>query len=646
MADMKQRKRSERIRSTVQAAVLDWRAGTGEPEPRRQSSDAYPPLESVLQPMVRRANLQREAAHDHDVIPSFTSPRYRASFFRTIGRLGTWFYVILFNLVGNGFDWLLRRSSLERKAVHLRRSLEIAGGTFVKIGQQAAMRIDLLPWAYCVELSRMHDRMVPFKVETALEAVERTTGRPWQDIFAVFDPKPIGSASIACVYQAELKDGSKVAVKVRRPEIKQLFITDLRVLDWLASFAEFLSVFRQGFTTNLRLELRETLMEEVDFRKEARFQDTFRRNSAKSGKDFFTAAKVYFEYSGEEVLVQEFVEGLWLWEVINAVETKRPQARATLRKLNIDPAIVARRIMWACFWSMDEHLFFHSDPHPANIVIRPNNELTFIDFGSCGSFNNTQRIALEQMALALEKQDAEGMALASLTLMEPIPLVDLPKLLKDAIEEHTRVLQTFNTPAEYTQYWERTSARQWVGLFKTAQKYNISLNLHMLRMIRATLLYDSIVLRLDNQLNRAEEYRAFMKDRAVAIRKRWRNDIQDVAGDRLLLRVEELGSSVTNLMLRAQSVLGKPVVKFGSTIDKLIFAMTVITRMTGRIAFVTFATLTVLYVQQLMAGLPVSITASLGSLFSNQFYLAFLVLMGILNIRQIIFRLVDRDRAA
>src|SRR5207244_3726737 len=107
----------------------------------------------------------------------------------------------------------------------------------------------------------------------------RAVGRPWQEVFAVFDPKPVGSASIACVYQAVLKDGTKVAVKVRRPQIGELFVADLRVLDWLAAVAEFLTIVRPGWTRGGRQGLRETLLEELDFRREAQYQDIFRRNA-------------------------------------------------------------------------------------------------------------------------------------------------------------------------------------------------------------------------------------------------------------------------------------------------------------------------------------------------------------------------------
>jgi len=110
----------------------------------------------------------------------------------------------------------------------------------------------------------------------------------------VFDPTPVGSASLACVYQAILKNGTKVVVKVRRPGVRDLFMADLQVLDWMSGLAEFLTIIRPGFTQKLRVELREVLMEELDFRREGRFQDIFRRNAKKAGMEVFYRAESLF----------------------------------------------------------------------------------------------------------------------------------------------------------------------------------------------------------------------------------------------------------------------------------------------------------------------------------------------------------------
>jgi ubiquinone biosynthesis protein len=631
------------VRHSVSEAMNEWfhrQELAARPADRKES---YPAAKAILKSLPRREQLAE--SQDRPLwLPYYESIPQKANIWQSLRRLLTWIGMLTSLLFGNLLDKILRRDTIERRAVRLRRVLERGGGTFVKLGQQAAMRIDLLPWEYCVELSKMLDRMVPFSLDEALKTIERTIGRPWQEVFEVFDPTPVGSASIACVYQATLKGGTKVVVKVRRPGIGRLFMADLRVLDWIMELAEFLTFFRPGFTRNLRAELREILMEELDFRREGRFQDIFRRNVKKSDRTFFTAPKVYFQYSGEEVLVQEFVSGLWLWEVIAAVEQKDPKGRALLRELNIDPAIVARRILWAAFWSMDEHVFFHADPHPANILIRPNNEITFIDFGSCGSFNNTQRIALEQMVISMKNQDVETMTRSSLGLMEPLPPVDLPALVKMAQEEYMRVLHTFNTPAKYTQYWERTSARQWIAIIRVARKFNIPMNLHMLRMIRATLLYDSIVLRLDNQLDRYQEYTLFMKDRAELVKKKWKKQLRENAGDNFLLSIEEYGKALNDLMVRTQTTLGKPIVYLSSTVDKWIFSASVLSRMAGRIVLVTLLALGAVYLSHYLTGASFSFASGLGMVLKNNLYRLFLIAAAVFNFRHISFRLRDLDQ--
>ncbi len=637
---------SIRIRKPVFTAVDKWRRQRSERAPfLPQRHSDYAPAKEILQSLPRRvqAGEEEQAAERKQWLPYVEPIVIKISVWRSLRRFFTWLRVLSAILFGSLGDRLLRRDTVERRAVRLRETLERAGGTFVKLGQQVAMRIDLVPWAYCVELSKMLDRMVPFSTEEALAAIERTIHRPWQEVFAVFDPKPIGSASLACVFQAILKNGEKVVVKIRRPGIVEVFLADLRVLDWIAGLAEFLTFVRPGYTHNLRRELRDILLEELDFRREGRFQDTFRRNVDQSGKTFFTAPRVYFEYSSSEVLVQEFVSGMWLWEVIALVEQNTPQGLALLRKLNIDPPLLARRILWAAFWSMDEHLFFHADPHPANILVRPNSEITFIDFGSCGSFNSQQRTALEQMVLSMKNKDVEAMTRASLTLMDPLPPVDVPSLVKRFQDEYMRVLHTFNTPAKYTQYWERTSARQWLVLIRISQQFNLPMNLHMLRMIRATLLYDSIVLRLDNQLDRYEEYTLFMKDRAELVKKKWRARLKDNAGDSFFLNLEELGKTFTDLMIRTQTTLGKPLVNLGATVDKWIFSTSVLSRLAGRILVVTLFGLGLLAVSAFLQNEPLTLSSAFSALARNPLYQLFLVFAVFFNIRHILFRLRDRD---
>ena len=453
-------------------------------------------------------------------LPVVETVAFKTSRLKALGRLFVWLSMIFYFVGGNLWDRLRRRDSEAHRAVRLRRAFERAGGTFIKFGQQMAMRIDLLPWAYTVELSNMLDRVPPFPLEQALEIIERTTGTPWQEIFAVFDPVPIGSASIANVYQAILKNGEKVAVKVRRPGIGGLFMADFKVFDWLLDLAEFLTLMRPGYTQNIRREFQNTLLEELDFIQEARFQDMFRRSAKKTGMRFFTAPRTYFEYSSQEVIIQKYTSGMWLWEIMAAVEQNNLAALSQMQALNIDPHKVAQRLLWVNYWGMQENLFFHADPHPANVIVRRNSKLTFIDFGSCGSFNREQRLGLELTAMASGENNAEGMARGTLKLFEPLPPLDVKELFQQAEAEYTRVLTIFKSKKDHTEWWERTSVRQWMSFFKFSRDHNIPVAIHTLRMIRATLLYDTIATRLSKQIDRFEEYLRFHKFRENQAKKR------------------------------------------------------------------------------------------------------------------------------
>jgi len=151
----------------------------------------------------------------------------------TISRLLVWIWGFVRFYSGNLLDVLRGRASVQRRAVRLRRVLEDGGPTFAKLAQQVSMRADMLPYAYCAELGKMLDQAPAFPLEQAIEIIERTLGQPLADVFEIFDPEPIGSASLACVYQARLRTGTRVAVKVRRPGIGPLIAADLRALDWL-----------------------------------------------------------------------------------------------------------------------------------------------------------------------------------------------------------------------------------------------------------------------------------------------------------------------------------------------------------------------------------------------------------------------------
>src|SRR6185369_8358303 len=96
---------------------------------------------------------------------------------------------------------------------------------------------------------------------------------------------------------------------------------------------------------------------------------------------------------------------------------------------------------------------------------------------------------------------------------------------------------------------------------------------------------------LDNQIDRYDEYVKFMKLRAQFVKSRWRQRLQDNVGDHVFLNIEEAGNAFNDIMIRVQTLLSKPIVNFGSTVNKWVFAASVFSRVTGRIVFVTLVVL-------------------------------------------------------
>ncbi len=187
---------------------------------------------------------------------------FKVNHFRAVASFLRWLQLILNFFLNIVVDFLLGRNSPEQRALRLRHAFEHEGGSFIKLGIHLSMRLDFMPWAYCNELSCMTDRMEPFPVAHAIETIQRSTGKALSATFIRFDPDPIISTSVACIYQAILYTGEKVIVKVRRPGIGEQFMSDLAAFDWLLSIAEFLTIFRPGFTEGMRMEFRDLLLEE------------------------------------------------------------------------------------------------------------------------------------------------------------------------------------------------------------------------------------------------------------------------------------------------------------------------------------------------------------------------------------------------
>jgi ubiquinone biosynthesis protein len=573
---------------------------------------------------------------------------FKVNHFRSILSLFRWLQLLFYFYFKLIIDIALRRDTPKRRALHLRRAFERNGGAFVKLGIHLSMRLDFMPWVYCNELSCMTDRTAPFPVEQAVSIIERSLGRPLSSIFKSFDPEPFDSISVACIYQAILQNGEKVVVKVRRPGIGEQFMSDLEAFDWLLSFAEFLTIFRPGFTQEMRSEFRSLLLEELDFVQEARRQDSFRRAAAKSRMGFFSANRIHLGLTTEEVMINEFASGIWLWELLAAVEKGNDEVLARAREMNIDPHLVAKRLLWVNYWSWGENLFFHADPNPDSVIVSRDSKLNFINFTSTGMLSRGKRQALRKNLGYAWERDPQNMARATLVLMEPLPPMDTIELTQELETFNWQMLYALEATPHTVSWQERTSTVQWAGMMQMARKHGIKIDIQILRLIRATLLLESMAARLHAEINFVDQYQKFERYRAEQARRRVTEAIMDHAdgkgNEQAIIRLDRIAQALDGFLFRASHMLSLPTVNFNALMSKWSFAFYTMLRFLGQAALLTFlfalVTSLQLYLTTGQSPFPLDV---IQKLISNPVYQTLLLITIFVNGRTVLFRMDDKE---
>ena len=598
-------------------------------------------VRSVLEKLPRPPRVPLDATV-FAAIPKREREVFRASILRTIWRLICWSYPLGYYYGGGIIDWLRGRANAKQRGRRLRIALERMGATFVKVGQQLSTRLDVLPTEVCYELAQLLENIPPIPLKDAIAAIERVTGKPLNETFAKFDPEPVGSASVACVYHAVLRTGEDVAVKVRRPNIGKIFAADLAALDLVAALVEALTFIRPGFTKALRAELRSMFMEELDFRMEARYQELFRRKAKKDRQKYVSAPKVFFEHSGRDVIVMEFVTGVWLTELLVAKETDHHEALAYYASLNIIPEKVAKRLLRARHWSTHENLFYHADPHPANLVVQPNNKLVFIDFGACGPTTYKNRRNNIELFRRQAEKDVEGMVQVFHDMLSPLPPIEIQSFTSEA--EAGTFLWLYGFESKNSEWWEHTSAEMWLQLFEVTKKYGIPVNAETIRLMRSTLLYDTVAARLYKDINLEREFHKYERGAGQRAMLRTIDRITDgLTWGRVFLEVERLTVLTGRLFYRLELWADLPTASFFTMVNKAAYA---ISNFFGFLLFATLMTSGLVLATlgyDLVRGTDRAAGQVIKSLVSQPLYWSALFVFSLRWYRRIQYRLRDPD---
>jgi ubiquinone biosynthesis protein len=353
------------------------------------------------------------------------------------------------------WTWFQRRSGGSR-GERLRLSLEELGPIFVKFGQALSTRRDLLPADVANELAKLQDRVPPFPGHVAIGMIERTFGKPLEELFAGFESTPLAAASIAQVHAARLKNGDEVVVKVLRPGMREVIDLDLEVLDALAKLAdEYWVEARPVRPIEVVREYRKTVTDELDLMREAGNAAQLKRNFA--GSSLLYVPQIHWDYCRQNVMVMERIHGI----IVSQVEELR--ARGT------DIAKLAENGVEIFFTQVFRHNFFHADMHPGNIFVQiedpKNPRYAAVDFGIVGTLQPRDQHYLAENFMAFFNRDYGRIAALH------IESGWVPKATR--VDELESAVRTVCEPIYNKPLKEISFAQVLLRLFETARRFDM-----------------------------------------------------------------------------------------------------------------------------------------------------------------------------
>ncbi|MFD1708174.1 ABC1 kinase family protein [Siminovitchia sediminis] len=275
-------------------------------------------------------------------------------------------------------------------------ALQDLGPTFIKLGQIASSRRDMIPEEIASELEKLQDDVQSFSCEEVADIIELELGEPVDRLFMDFNQTPLATASIGQVHAAKLYTSEEVVVKIQRPDIQSMIDTDLEILLDLARGIEKRLEWAKRYRIREMLEeFSNSLRNELDYEWEG-------RNGERIAKQFLHnpgvhIPKIYWDYSTKKVLTQEMIRGVKITH-IDELEQK-----------GYDRKIVAERLADSMFTQVLEHGFYHGDPHPGNIYVLPRNVVAYLDFGMVGQLREEMKNYFVSLFIHLRQGSSSGM---------------------------------------------------------------------------------------------------------------------------------------------------------------------------------------------------------------------------------------------
>lgn len=443
----------------------------------------------------------------------------------------------------------------------IRLFLEELGPTFVKLGQFASTRSDIFPNDIIKELEKLQDDVPPFSSVEAKRIIEQELGASTNHLFKEFDESPLAAASIGQVHRGVLNTGETIAIKVQRPNIRDMVYTDLEILMDLAGLAEHRLEWASRYQIkDIIKEFSQSLKAELDYTNEG-------LNAEKIANQFQNDSnvripKIFWDYSTKQVLTMEFIHGAKLNE------------DEKLLDIGLEHDLFAKRLVETMFHQIFIEGFFHGDPHPGNIMALPGEEIVLIDFGLIGRLSPNMKKHLSSFVIALMRQDTDRL-IKTITRMGVVPdNVDMEKLRSDIDLLREKY---YDVPLSKVSLGESVN-----DLFTVTYYHHIHLPSDLALLGKTLLTIEGIVERLDPDLSivkMAEPFgKQLIKERyhPKQLAKNIFDDIEEYA---------EIISELPETIKEVRSVIKKGKVRFELNIPGLNQTLKKLDQISNRLSF-------------------------------------------------------------
>lgn len=397
----------------------------------------------------------------------------------------------------------------------LRKSFEELGPSFIKLGQLMATREDILEPSLIKELKLLQNQVKGIPFEVAEKVIEDNLGKKINDIFLNFDREPIGTASIGVVYKAQLHNGHNVVVKVRRPKIEKLIITDFEILYYIIQKLEQVSSdIRFLGMSKMISDFFKSTQNELNFLIEAQNCERLGKNLDLIDKDkFLVVPKVYREFSTQEVLVLEFLDG----RPFNQFKSMDEMGSDMGEKLEKSIELFTHTLL--------ADGFFHADLHGGNFLVLNDRRIGIIDFGLMGTLSKKNRANLVAILYAVMTYNFDNLVYEFLDVAEYESVPDHEELIrdiKDAISPYIGLSVKETNMSELVRNLIRTLSkhqlylpREWFIIFRALMTLDgvgksIGLDVNIFKILEKDL--PNLVKELLSQKNAQEELMWVAKD--------------------------------------------------------------------------------------------------------------------------------------